>query len=74
MPTATAKQLVPAQQVDHIIPPEGDWQLQTSADNLQSLCVSCHSRKTRGRNYSPAVGLDGFPLDPAHPAYGGRAR
>jgi 5-methylcytosine-specific restriction enzyme A len=64
--------LVPAQQVDHIVPPEGDFQLQTSANNLQSLCVSCHSRKTQGRHYAPDVGLDGYPLDPNHPANRGR--
>lgn len=37
---------VPATDVDHIIPHRGDWSLFTDPDNLQSLCHSCHSRKT----------------------------
>lgn len=44
--------IVPAKEIDHIIPistgeePEAlDW------DNLQSLCRSCHSKKTRNPNY-----------------------
>ena len=37
---------VPASDVDHIVPHRGDWDLFTAAENLQSLCHSCHSRKT----------------------------
>lgn len=37
---------VRATDVDHIAPHRGDWSLFTSPTNLQSLCHSCHSRKT----------------------------
>lgn len=35
-----------ATEVDHIRPHRGDMTLFTDRDNLQSLCHSCHSRKT----------------------------
>ena len=35
-----------ATDVDHIQPHRGDWALFTDPDNLQSLCKSCHDRKT----------------------------
>lgn len=35
-----------ATDVDHIEPHRGDWQKFTDRRNLQSLCHSCHSRKT----------------------------
>lgn len=37
---------VPATDVDHIIPHRGNMKLFTDRKNLQSLCHSCHSRKT----------------------------
>ena len=37
---------VRATDVDHIVPFEGDWQKFTDRNNLQSLCHSCHGRKT----------------------------
>lgn len=36
----------PATNVDHIRDHKGDWELFTDRENLQSLCHSCHSRKT----------------------------
>ena len=36
----------PATDVDHIRDHKGDWELFTDRSNLQSLCHSCHSRKT----------------------------
>ena len=36
----------PATDVDHVRDHRGDWALFTDRDNLQSLCHSCHSRKT----------------------------
>ena len=33
-------------EVDHIIPHKGDQDLFWDADNLQTLCRSCHSTKT----------------------------
>lgn len=35
-----------ATDVDHIRDHKGDWALFTDRSNLQSLCHSCHSRKT----------------------------
>jgi 5-methylcytosine-specific restriction protein A len=32
--------------VDHIIPPRGDSDLFFDVDNLETLCVNCHRRKT----------------------------
>lgn len=32
--------------VDHVRPHRGDWALFTDRDNLQSLCETCHNRKT----------------------------
>lgn len=50
---------------DHIKPHRGDETLFWDADNLQSLCASCHSRhKQREEHGRPTIrfGLDGFPL------------
>ena len=35
-----------ATDVDHVIPHRGVWALFIDPNNLQSLCHSCHSRKT----------------------------
>lgn len=35
-----------ATDVDHVIPHRGVWALFVDPNNLQSLCHSCHSRKT----------------------------
>ena len=35
-----------AEDVDHIRPHRGDWETFSDPGNLQSLCHSCHSRKT----------------------------
>ncbi|MEO3428925.1 HNH endonuclease signature motif containing protein [Pelagibius sp. CAU 1746] len=40
---------VPATEVDHIVVPNGDPMLQRDPDNYQSLCKSCHARKTRAQ-------------------------
>lgn len=37
---------VRATDVDHIVPHRGVWRLFSDPSNLQSLCHSCHSRKT----------------------------
>ena len=37
----------PAIEVDHITPHCGDQKLFWNLDNLQALCKSCHSKKTR---------------------------
>ena len=38
--------ITPAEVVDHIKPHEGKWERFMDTDNLQSLCVSCHNKKT----------------------------
>lgn len=43
---ATKGLRVRATDVDHIVPHRGDWALFVNPRNLQSLCHSCHSRKT----------------------------
>jgi 5-methylcytosine-specific restriction endonuclease McrA len=40
------KRITPARVVDHIKPHKGDGSLFFDLDNLQSLCKSCHDRKT----------------------------
>ena len=39
--------VVAATQVDHVVPHQGDATRFWNVSNLQSLCASCHSRKTR---------------------------
>lgn len=39
-------QVMPAEEVDHIVPHRGDMRLMWSRSNWQPLCKSCHSRKT----------------------------
>lgn len=41
---------VSATEVDHVIPHKGNWTLFADKCNLQSLCKSCHSRKTLSEN------------------------
>lgn len=36
----------PAEHLDHIIPHKGDYNLFWDRSNWQSLCASCHSKKT----------------------------
>lgn len=36
----------PAELVDHIVPIKVDWLLRLRLDNLQSLCHSCHAKKS----------------------------
>ncbi len=57
--------------IDHITPHKGDLALFYDPANLQLLCGSCHSgqkQRSEKSGYSTAVGLDGFPTDPRHPA------
>jgi 5-methylcytosine-specific restriction enzyme A len=39
--------IAPANQVDHIVPHRGDKNLFWDQSNMQPLCHSCHSRKTK---------------------------
>ena len=63
-----------ATQVDHATPlSQGGHPLDSS--NLQSLCASCHSRKTAERDGGfgnsngrvKGCATNGMPLDPSHP-------
>jgi len=39
---------------------------------LQSLCAHCHSSTkaiVEKRGHDPAIGADGWPIDPRHPIY-----
>lgn len=61
------RRITPATDVDHI-DNNGD---NNERYNLQSLCHSCHSRKTRAEMYGhkpKIIGCDvnGWPLDPDH--------
>lgn len=61
--------------VDHITPHRGDETLFYDEANLQVLCKACHDggkQRHERRGYSTSVGLDGWPLDPQHPANKGR--
>jgi 5-methylcytosine-specific restriction protein A len=60
----------PAEIADHITPHDGDVNAFWSSP-LQSLCKRCHDgrkRKRERRGYDTTIGLDGWPIDPAHPA------
>lgn len=46
-----------ATDVDHVEPHNGDWELFTDRSNLQSLCHSCHSRKTMAESRAKSAAL-----------------
>ena len=55
---------------DHIEPHRGDWN-QFLTSRLQSLCADCHNKAKRSledRGYLLDIGIDGWPVDPQHPA------
>ena len=61
---------------DHVIPHRGDEKLFWWG-KLQSLCQSCHSKTKQQAErigFSTAVGPDGYPTDPLHPANQERGR
>jgi hypothetical protein len=61
---------------DHVVPHRGNRQL-FFAGELQSLCKSHHDRSKQGderRGYSTEIGVDGVPVDPAHPTNRTRER
>lgn len=47
---------VKATDVDHIVDHKGDWGRFRDRDNLESLCHSCHSRKTARELYENRAG------------------
>lgn len=59
--------------VNHRKPHKGDETLFWDEGNWQPMCKPCHdgptqSRERTGRDYDTAIGADGFPVDPNHPA------
>lgn len=59
---------------DHIIPHRECHELFWYGD-LQSLCAPCHSstkQQIETSGYSREIGIDGWPVDPNHPANKGR--
>ena len=75
-PLCEACRMARSEQVDHIKPWRGDWDLFLDPDNLRALCHSCHSAKTVARDGGfgnpkrdgplKGTGPDGWPLDPEH--------
>jgi 5-methylcytosine-specific restriction protein A len=62
--------VVPASIADHVEPHGGDPN-KFFLGELQSLCKRCHDSRKRFmelNGYAPDVGLDGWPIDPLHPA------
>jgi hypothetical protein len=63
--------VVPATVVDHVEPHRGDW-TKFVLGPFQSLCKPCHDspkREIESKGYSTEIGVDGWPVDPHHPAY-----
>ena len=62
---------VAANVAHHKKPHRGDATLFYSLWNLESVCAPCHdssARREDNTGFSVAVGLDGWPVDPRHPA------
>ena len=51
--SAPSRQVRPATVVDHIIPHRGDQKLFWDQNNWQSLCKSCHDKKTLTEDINP---------------------
>ena len=63
--------VTPAQVADHIEKHGGNFN-KFRLGALQSLCAACHNSTKNiieKRGYDPAIGADGWPLDPRHPVY-----
>jgi len=63
--------LTPATCVDHTEPHRGDYN-KFRLGKLQSICDRCNNSTKKIieiRGYDPAIGADGWPLDPRHPVY-----
>ncbi len=65
-------QTVEARVVDHVTAHRGDEKLFFDGGNLQSLCKPCHDAHKQAQEHSAdgvlrGAGLDGRPLDLAHP-------
>src|SRR5262245_53391678 len=63
-------QIVSAQVADHVDPHRGD-PVKFFEGPLQSLCEICHNgskQQVEKIGYTTHIGIDGWPLDPRHPA------
>jgi 5-methylcytosine-specific restriction endonuclease McrA len=60
--------VTPATEVDHIIVPNGDHRLQRDLGNMQSLCRSHHSIKTRHQGKDGPL-LLGYNHQTGYPIY-----
>jgi 5-methylcytosine-specific restriction protein A len=69
--------IVAAQIVDHVKPHKGDARLfWDNLNNWQSVCKPCHDgvkAQIERSGFSKEIGIDGWPIDPNHPANRGRA-
>lgn len=63
-------EIVPASVVDHIVPHKGDKALFWDRNNWQSLCKTCHDRKTATED----GGFGRAPLDPGGGEKSGRKK
>lgn len=71
--------LVPANTVDHVIAIAAGGDPFPPLSGLMAMCQHCHNTKTAALDRAggsgiafKGCGLDGFPVDPAHPFNGGR--
>jgi 5-methylcytosine-specific restriction endonuclease McrA len=65
------KRTVAATVVNHRKPHKGDEVLFFSVANWEALCKPCHDGPTQQIErigFSREIGVDGFPIDPNHPA------
>ena len=69
-------EITPATVADHSPPHNGEYNAFLRGP-IRSLCKPCHDGlqpNFKHRGYRPDIGVDGFPVDPAHPFYtGGRS-
>lgn len=63
--------VVPATVVHHRRPHKGNEELFFDPRNLESVCKDCHDgiiQQFERVGFSKEIGVDGWPVDPAHPA------
>jgi 5-methylcytosine-specific restriction endonuclease McrA len=57
--------------VNHRKPHKGNKALFFDYSNLESTCAPCHDSAIQSEErlgYSKEIGIDGYPIDPSHPA------
>jgi hypothetical protein len=63
--------ITPAVVADHFPPHKNDWTAFRTGP-LRSLCVRCHNNLSFKPRPVREIGVDGWPLDAAHPVYRGQ--